>query len=184
MLPKRACPPKMNQINDAPRSRTAMRALTQESSDVTHFPDKKKIIVAAVPLPREAKKASVPVAGPALRASARAHRIVDLSQPHNTNTQEGALLFALQILSGAQTTWEYLRQVGASDAEIEDAVERYFPVLLGFHAERQKGFYIGRRPEPFFLWGNASAAGGCLVGAALLRKVRSVLCLPDRTPKK
>jgi hypothetical protein len=106
---------------------------------------------------------------------------VDLAQPHNTNTQDGALLFALQILSDAQAPWERFRHAGATDAELEKAVESYFPVLLGFHAERQKGFYIGRRPEPFFVWGNTAAAGGCLTGGALLKRIRAVLCLSTRT---
>jgi hypothetical protein len=136
------------------------------------------------PLPQKAKKMPVPAGASAQRAPVRAHRIVDLSQPHNTNTQEGALLFALQILSGAEATWEHLRELRPSDAELEEAMDRYFPVLLGFHAERQKGFYMGRKPEPFFLWGNESTAGGYLTGAALLKKVRAVLRLADRTKKE
>ena len=71
-----------------------------------------------------------------------------------------------------------MQRGGATDAEIETAISAYFPMQLGYHTDRQKGFYIGRRPEPFFVWGNVATAG--LAGAALVKKVRAVLCLPDR----
>ena len=118
------------------------------------------------------------------REPVRSCRIVDLSQPYNTNSREGALLFALRIFSDASATWERLQQAGASDFELQTAIESYFPVLLGFHAQRQKGFYIGRLPEPFFLWGNPEGTGGYLAGPALLKKVRDVLCLPDSKRSK
>ena len=152
---------------------------------------KKPAAGVAVPAPPK-KRPAAPVstsqkqktAATPSRLPAKVHRIVDLSQPHNTNTQDGALLFALHILSGAHATWEHLKHVGPSDDELARAVETYFPSCLGFHAERQKGFYIGRRPEPFFVWGNAATAGRYLAGPALLKRVRAVLCLPDRTEEK
>lgn len=117
------------------------------------------------------------------RANARPYRILDVAQPHNTNNLDGALLFALRILGGDMTTWLRLRQAGSTDAELAQAIDGYFPVFLGYHTARQKGFYIGRGPEPFFIWGSESGTGGRLVGPALLKKVRAVLCLPERPQK-
>ena len=111
-------------------------------------------------------------------------RILDLSQPHNTNTQEGALRFALQIFSGSEAAWEQLRCVGPSDAELAKALDSYFPTLLGFRGERQRGFTIGRMPEPYFVWGDEPSSRNFLAGPALLKKVRAVLCLSDRTQQK
>ena len=93
-------------------------------------------------------------------------------------------MFALHILAGAQATWEKFQRDGATEAEMETAIRSYFPAHLGFHTERQKGFYIGKNPEPFFLWGNVGAAGTLLAGAALCKKVRAVLCVPERPGKR
>ncbi len=138
--------------------------------------DSKRAASSPTPGPKQVRPQ--PVAPPPTK-NGRAQRTLNLSLPHNTNTYDGALLFALHILSGAADTWESLRYTGASDSELEAAVATYFPTYLGYHSERQKGFRIGQKPEPYFVWGNASGVGRCLKGSDLLNKIRTVLRLPN-----
>ncbi len=133
------------------------------------------------PIVSTSKKRESPAAH--LKPRRKALRIVDLGRPHNTNTQDGALLYALHILSGADAIWEPLKLTGPTDAELERAAEDYFPVLLGYNSERQKGFTIGRKSQPYFIWGTGNAAGRRLEGPFLIQKIRAILCLPDRTNK-
>lgn len=111
----------------------------------------------------------------------RTHRIIDLRRPHNTNTLEGALEYALHIVEGADAYWQEQRQKRLSDAELEAVIgEAFMPGEFGYRAAGQKGFTTRGGPHPEFWWGGASAAAAVLKGAPLVARVRGVLNLATK----
>lgn len=93
------------------------------------------------------------------------------------------LTYACFRLGDAREFWGKLREAGATDAELRDAINKRFFVMGGVDCRYRVGYHFVSRPAPAFFKGAAKPKRGqepALEGKPLVDAVRRLLAIPTR----
>jgi hypothetical protein len=102
------------------------------------------------------------------------------ASPADRDNMDGGLHRALHSFQGAADRWWKLKQAGATDAQLREAIGKEFGIAGGGSEPGKRPHWYAGGKNPRFWWNNIGGTGKpTLAGAALVKRVRAILEIPQ-----